>query len=360
MLTKTILVVEDNPEALNTIQRTFVGVNVTFQICSSTLEGWDVFKARSEITLVLIRMHSANIDGCELCRRMREERSAEQLPIVMIVSEDQLENAASALDAGATDVLIDPFESRELRMRTNIPGTKSQRRVDEPHPVSAPDAPDKAIDAADNEPSEGLQLVPEFVVPRFDAKSQRFIYGVSEAQISDWKNDDSVAKVALDEIMVCPCCSGIPTFRQGCGTCGSAWTRPEQLIHHYACAHIGAEDEFRQGDRFVCPKCRQTDLVAGSDFETVPGGLICADCHAHTSQPKLIGHCLSCQHRFPAAEAVTLQLTGFHVHRVQESATHRGKRQLRPQPRAISAAAFDSLMALGAADCPQGLEVSGI
>jgi CheY-like chemotaxis protein len=359
MFTKTILIVEDNPETLNTIQRTLVDANVIFQICSSESEGWDVFRSRPEISQVLIRMQGVNIDGCALCRRIREEKSAEQLPIVMIVGEDQLENAAGALDAGATDVLIDPFESRELRMRTSIPSSTSQRRVDKPHPVSVPESPDKTIPAAD-EPSDELRLVPEFVVPKFDAKSQRFVYGVSDAQISDWENDDSVAKVALDEVMVCPCCSGIPTFRQGCGSCGSAWTRPEMLIHHYACAYIGPEDEFRQADRFVCPKCRQTDLVAGSDFETVPGGMICADCHTQTSQPELIGHCLSCQHRFPAAEAVTLQLRGFHVHRVPETAVHRGTRRNRPQPRPISAAAFDSLMALGAADCPVGSDRSGI
>ncbi len=63
-------------------------------------------------------------------------------------------------------------------------------------------------------------------------------------------------------------------------------------------AHIGAESEFHQNGEIACPKCRQKGLVAGSDFEVVPGGFACSDCGSRTSEPQLIGHCLSCQHRF--------------------------------------------------------------
>ena len=97
------------------------------------------------------------------------------------------------------------------------------------------------------------------------------LYDASASQIARWKEDPAVTKIVLDKILVCPCCEGVPTFRQGCGCCGSAMTAPDVLIHHYACAHIASEAQFRKGDDLVCPKCRQTNLVAGSDFEAVAG-----------------------------------------------------------------------------------------
>lgn len=95
-------------------------------------------------------------------------------------------------------------------------------------------------------------------------------------------------------------------------------TQPDVLIHHYACAHVAREAEFRKGDDLVCPKCRQANLVASSDFETVLGSHACADCGELSGQTEMIGHCLSCQHRFPAEEAATQVLTAYHVHHVHE------------------------------------------
>lgn len=318
MKTNFILVVDSNLRTLRLIQNTFDEANVLYETCSRSEDGWNLVLKNPQLTSVLIRMNAADIDGCDLCRRIREVRSEDQLSILMIVGEDQLEHATSALEAGATDVLIDPFEARELRMRMNILLCSDRRRVDEAHTTSVPETKESPVPITYKEIAEQSQQIPNLVMPKFDPQSQRFTYGASEDQIAAWKNDERVTKVALDQVLTRPCCAGLPTFRQGCGNCGSAWTRPEALIHHYACAHIGPESEFRNGNDLLCPKCRQTGLVVGSDFETVTGGYRCADCGARTSQAELIGHCLSCEHRFPATEAVSLELTGFHVHRVQE------------------------------------------
>ncbi len=320
MKTKSILIVDSNRNTLAIIQSTLDEARTAYEICSSSTDGWNFIRTNPQVTTVLLRMTGTGIDGVGLCRRIREVRSPEELQIRMIVSEDQLEYAGNALDAGANDVLIDPFEARELRMRMNIHVTTHRRRFDEAHALAnrieepASEAGSVTFEAT----AGGAERVSNLVVPCFDPISMRFAYPATEQQISAWKDDPTVSKVALDQIMVCPCCSAVPTFRSGCGTCGSAWTKREPLIHHYACAHIGGESEFRNGDDLACPKCLQKDLVAGADFETVPGGFACSDCGARSNESQLIGHCLSCQHRFPAIEAAVVQLTGLHVHRMQE------------------------------------------
>ena len=322
MNTKTILIVEENPQTLRAIRDTFSDAEARFVVCTDECEVWKQFEANTDIKFVLIRMDSESIDGCELCRRIRRLRPIESLQILMIVAEDQIDLADLAIEAGATDILIDPFEPRELRMRTNSYPSSRRNRIDEGRQfaVAAAIPAMESVDSPESpRPAQSHACV---ISPTFDPHLQRFTYGASEERIASWKNDESVTKIPLDRILVCPCCNGVPTFRMGCGSCGSAMTEPDVLIHHYACAYVGAEVEFRKGHELVCPKCRQQNLVSGCDFETVSGGHVCADCLNRISQPELIGHCLCCQHRFPADEAGTMQLTAFHVHRIRETVGH--------------------------------------
>lgn len=329
MNTKTILVVEEDPQTLRAIKDTFSEAGASHVICFNDDDAWSVIEANPDITCVLIRMDSVSINGCELCRRIRRLRSAESLPILMIVAEDQIEVAARAIEAGATEILIDPFEPRELRMRTKIHPSSRRNRVDSGSQFAGAEAIPAMESANSLEATRPSQSHACVVAPKFDPHLQRFIYDASEEQIAAWQKDEFVTKISLDRILVCPCCNGLPTFRMGCGCCGSAISDPDFLIHHYACAYVGAEAEFRNGNQLICPKCRQQNLVPGSDFETVSGGDLCADCHNRISQPALIGHCLYCQHRFPADEAGTMQLTEFHMHRISESVMHdTGHRQI--------------------------------
>jgi hypothetical protein len=45
----------------------------------------------------------------------------------------------------------------------------------------------------------------------------------------------------------------------------------------------------------------------------VSGVCRCADCGQISGDEELIGHCLSCQNRFPAREAELLTLVGYHL-----------------------------------------------
>jgi len=322
MKTKSILIVEDNLQTLELLRHTFDKADVRYQICSSSADAWNVVSTNPGITDVLLRMSAKDIQGCQLCERIREVKALHEMSVLMIVAEEQLEHAAAALDAGANDILIDPFEARELRMRMELHVPSHQRRVDAGHPVSGSDASAPALNSCPApeplKPAEPVRRSSQLLLPQFDPVSLRFRHDSGDHQIAAWHNDETVTKVALDQIMVCPCCESLPTFRLGCPDCGSASTKREPLVHHYACAHVGPESEFRQAGDLSCPKCLQKGLVAGADFETVAGCQVCADCGSRNSEPQLIGHCLSCQHRFPASDAKVRELTGFYVHRVHE------------------------------------------
>ena len=137
----------------------------------------------------------------------------------------------------------------------------------------------------------------------------------------------------LDSVLVCPDCACVPTIRSGCGQCGCGVLQKEPLIHHFACAFVGAAADFRQGDDLVCPKCCVNGLVSGTDFEQSDTRFTCCDCSASFADPQLIGHCLVCENRFPLQRATEQTLTGYRLVEVERKASRAVRRQPVRAPR---------------------------
>lgn len=307
MAHRKVLVVDDDRNSLHTIALTLNDAQLPFTQVDSNSSAWTAFQADADYSLIVVRAFGGNILGTDLCREIRQVKAHSELPIMIMLREDELVKGAEALLAGASDLLIDPFEPRELRMRANIVAGDQVLRVDSAHTLAAENS--------------SIAKEPEFFVPEFDANTKKLSFGQHEHKRRHWETDPDVRKIALDKVIVCPECEAIPTFRPGCGACGSAWTEQEVLIHHYACAHVGPEQEFITSDGLVCPKCRLRDLVAGSDFEQIKGCQRCTDCEAIFTEANMIGHCLSCEHRFAATEGKVKAIHGYEVGRSPQAAT---------------------------------------
>ncbi|APZ93765.1 response regulator [Fuerstiella marisgermanici] len=302
-----ILIVDDDQATQKTIVDTIVDTDTSYVVATTNDAGLRAVQNDSEISQVIIRAWSIDIDALDFCERIRLQRSHDDLRIIVILRNDERPLGAQMLIAGANDLLIGDFEPRELRMRAHIVPSDQVKRVDPAHtPQSAPDV---------------VSDRPKVHVPAFDAVSCRFTFGHNELQIAEWEADPDVKKIPLDKIIVCPQCSAVPTFRAGCGECGGAWTVPETIIHHYACAHVAPEQEFYSKSGLACPKCRLTDLVAGSDFEQMRGCLKCSDCSAILSELSMVGHCLACEHRFAMADGIEMEIYGYQIGRALDAAS---------------------------------------
>ena len=297
-----ILIVDNDTTTIQVIVGTLAEADRPYVIAATTAEAQQAIEVCPDITLALLRFESENIDGRELCRWIRQTKPPAQLAVIAILREEQLELAADMLSAGANDLLLDPFEPRELRMRANIVPSDQRRRVDAAHATAA---------SADE---------PRLYVPVFDPATHRLSFGPYEDRKKRWEADETVTKVLLDRIIVCPECEAIPTFRPGCEVCGSAWSQEQTLIHHYACAYVGPESEFHTASGLACPKCHLQNLVAGSDFEQTRGCLQCADCQTIFAEQKMIAHCLGCQHRFAAKDGLVQEIHGYQVERPSQAA----------------------------------------
>jgi two-component system KDP operon response regulator KdpE len=108
-----ILIVDDEPTILATMAPLLWARGYTVATATSGAGALDAV-ARMPPDLVILDLGLPDLDGVDVCRRLREGRN---LPIVVLSARDAERDKVAALDAGADDYVTKPFGSEELLAR---------------------------------------------------------------------------------------------------------------------------------------------------------------------------------------------------------------------------------------------------
>ncbi|HET6890724.1 MAG TPA: response regulator transcription factor [Pyrinomonadaceae bacterium] len=108
-----ILVVDDEPQ-LTRVLRTGLGLrNYDVRVAADGLAGFEMF-IDWRPDLVITDLAMPNVDGLELCRRLR---AVSQVPIIILSAKGEEKIKVQALDLGADDYVTKPFGIDELLAR---------------------------------------------------------------------------------------------------------------------------------------------------------------------------------------------------------------------------------------------------
>ena len=126
MTSGTILLVEDEP-SIASLVRAYLERDSYRVIWAAN--GADALAAleRHQIRMVILDIGLPDIDGFEVCRRIRKRS---QVPILMLTARDEEPDRVAGLELGADDYISKPFSPRELVARMKA----VMRRV-EPRPT---------------------------------------------------------------------------------------------------------------------------------------------------------------------------------------------------------------------------------
>lgn len=84
------------------------------------------------------------------------------------------------------------------------------------------------------------------------------------------------------------------TVKEECPACQSPQLSQADLIHHYSCAQLSPEADFRRGTALICPKCSKQLRHYGKDYDK-PGHIqVCVQCKNTTSEPSIGFLCQDC------------------------------------------------------------------
>ncbi len=111
-----ILVVEDEKNIRDLIKFNLENAGYEVETAADGKEAMD--KLSEEIDLVVLDLMLPEIDGMEVCRRMRGDEELRQIPIIMLTAKGEEVERILGLEMGADDYMTKPFSPRELVART--------------------------------------------------------------------------------------------------------------------------------------------------------------------------------------------------------------------------------------------------
>src|SRR5262249_11632109 len=107
-------------------------------------EGYDVMPASSGPQalervrvrlpdLILLDLMMPEMDGLEVCRRLKADPQNRQIPIIFLTASNEMEHLVKGFEAGAVDYVTKPFNGAELlaRVRTHLELKLARERLRE-------------------------------------------------------------------------------------------------------------------------------------------------------------------------------------------------------------------------------------
>lgn len=111
-----ILIVEDDPDIAGLVARYLGKAGYQPHVVASGREAMARIAAAPPAALVLDLM-LPEVDGLEICRRVRADARTSAMPIIMLTARSEESDRIAGLDVGADDYLAKPFSPGELVAR---------------------------------------------------------------------------------------------------------------------------------------------------------------------------------------------------------------------------------------------------
>lgn len=111
-----ILIVEDNPDLRLLVRTTFETGDGAYDIeeAENGEEALQAVEKRKPDLIVLDVMMPGQLDGLEVCTRLKSRAEWEDIRVVMLTARGQQVDIAKGLEAGADVYLIKPFSPLKL------------------------------------------------------------------------------------------------------------------------------------------------------------------------------------------------------------------------------------------------------
>jgi DNA-binding response OmpR family regulator len=131
-----ILIVEDDPDIAELVARYLEKAAFETDRAASGRDALQTIAANPP-ALVVLDLMLPQVDGLEICRRLRSDEKTAAIPIIMLTARAEESERIVGLELGADDYLAKPFSPNELVARVRALLRRAQRQ--------ASDAPAKTL-----------------------------------------------------------------------------------------------------------------------------------------------------------------------------------------------------------------------
>jgi DNA-binding response OmpR family regulator len=112
----TILIVDDEPAGREALEGVFFSQGYKLLFAENGQQAYDrALEGTPDVILLDVMM--PNMDGFEVCRKMRAHPLLQEVPILIVTALDDRDSRLKGIEAGADDFITKPFDRVELRAR---------------------------------------------------------------------------------------------------------------------------------------------------------------------------------------------------------------------------------------------------
>ncbi|MFY0631905.1 MAG: hypothetical protein JXR05_16195 [Flavobacteriaceae bacterium] len=117
-----------------------------------------------------------------------------------------------------------------------------------------------------------------------------------------------------DYIHLCKSCSGnYLNFRECCPKCNSIDIDAHDMIHHFVCAHVAPEKDFKKEEGLECPKCDKHLRHIGIDYDKPSTIYSCNSCSHEFQNPGMLSLCLDCNTENQLEELIQKSIGNYNI-----------------------------------------------
>jgi len=129
-LKSRILVVDDIAKNLQVIGTMLRGEG--YHVMPATSGAQALERVRAQVPdLILLDLMMPEMDGLEVCRRLKDGPPTESVPVIFLTASNEMEHLVQGFAVGAVDYVTKPFNAPELlaRVRTHLELQQARRRL---------------------------------------------------------------------------------------------------------------------------------------------------------------------------------------------------------------------------------------
>jgi DNA-binding response OmpR family regulator len=121
-----LLIVEDDLDIATMLQIYFSSIGYEIDLAPRGSDALE--KTRQKMPhLIVLDIMLPDIDGYEVCRRLRTQPRTSHIPIIFLTQKDERSDKIQGLELGADDYVTKPFDIEELRLRVQNAISRSER-----------------------------------------------------------------------------------------------------------------------------------------------------------------------------------------------------------------------------------------
>jgi phosphate regulon transcriptional regulator PhoB len=125
--TERIVVIEDEADILEVIAYNLKREGYDVVTSTSGEDGLEKIE-RTKPNLVVLDLMLPEVDGIELCRKLKSDPMTQAIPVIMVTAKGEESDVVLGLGVGADDYVTKPFSPRELTARVKAVLRRSKTR----------------------------------------------------------------------------------------------------------------------------------------------------------------------------------------------------------------------------------------